>query len=207
MNANTPYLECYVPDSFLYQDSSKSGFTYGYIFGAKSQINQPLRFHVQLETGAVYWSIPIHYLHSRPIPSPKLTLPHLQVWDCQSNHIESSIFTFLKDRRVDIRTFDNQWFRGSYRFTLDNGEGNYDHMTVGYSDHPDTKVYHIIDLEVGRFAAIPNNHLRWHNSDFIKPYDLTNPPKYRSNQELLSCEQANYTTTDQYFYNHEQDTH
>jgi hypothetical protein len=205
LNANTPYIKLYVRNSFLFQDETRVDFTEGYMFGVKSQVNRPLMFHVQLNNGAIFWSVPITALqwHDEHIVVPPLH--YLHIWDCQSNDLAVTRFGFLENKNVDVRTVDYTWMSGKYLFTIDNYEGDHNYLNVGYSGHPDAKVYHVIQLDSGFYGVYPNNHLRWHNKDFIKPYDLKNPPRYRPFQESLSSEHIKYSAaeSEELFYKYE----
>jgi hypothetical protein len=48
----------------------------------------------------------------------------------------------------------------------------------------------------------PNNLLRWHNADFIVPYDKDNPPRLQIFSEQLSSEMIDrtYGNSPYYFY-------
>ena len=59
LNANIPYIEAYVKNSYLYENFLNIELTKCYIFGVKAIINKPLLFHCQLENGVVWWSLPL----------------------------------------------------------------------------------------------------------------------------------------------------
>ena len=201
LNANIPYTQVFVKNSFLERNKSTEK-TEGYIFGVKSQLNRPFMFHVQLRNGAVFWSIPLTAFCWNDSILEDVSLSDLQIWDCQSNDLSVTKFAFLENKQVDIRLATGKWLKGIYLFTIDNYEGDLNYLNLGYSGQPDEKVYHFIQLENGYFGLYPNNHLRWHNKDFIKAYSLTNPPKYKPFQEILSCEQRGITASESedYFY-------
>jgi hypothetical protein len=58
LNANTPYIQCYIRNSYIF-GAEDTGLTEGYIFGVKSMINRPMHFHFQAQFGAVFWQMPI----------------------------------------------------------------------------------------------------------------------------------------------------
>ena len=58
LNANTPYIECFIRNSYVFGNDDE-GLTEGYIFGVKSMINRPLHFHFQSCLGAIFWQMPI----------------------------------------------------------------------------------------------------------------------------------------------------
>lgn len=201
LNANIPYIECSIRKEFIGLNENLSG----YIFGVKSQINYPLLFHFQSSIGAIFWNIPISgFVHSEEydrlsdVESKRLTL--LQTWDCQSNAISVTCFKFLQHKRVDVFCRDGVWRSGIYHFTIDDYETDPNIINIGYSEDMDSKCYHFIELDCGNFAVQPNNLLRWHNADFIKPYDKDNPPKIKLNNPRLSSEDVDMTYAKSPYY-------
>jgi len=70
LNANTPYIQCFVRNAFLYSDWANKELTECYIFGVKAVLNKPLMFHCQLENGVVWFSLPIHaFVHKEDFES------------------------------------------------------------------------------------------------------------------------------------------
>ena len=179
-NINIPYQEAFVRDSFLYQDKTKKTLTPCYVFGAKILMNQPLLFHVQLDNGAVFWSLPIHALvHKEDFEEKELNL--LQYWNMQGNKAEAVVFKYLDGYTVECYNRNKEWMKGTYLFTVDDFDG-------GYSEDPDAKCFHIIKLDNGHFCAYPNNYLRWHNLNFCEPFDKDNLPKYKANKIKYNAE-------------------
>jgi hypothetical protein len=127
----------------------------------------------------------------------------LQTWDCQSNNIAVTTFAFLQNKRVDVHCRDGEWRSGRYLFTIDDYEGDLNELNVGYSNDPDSKCYQFIVLDNGNFCVHPNNLLRWHNPDFIVPYDKENVPRLKVFKEQLSSEDIDrtYGNSPYYFYN------
>ena len=204
LNANIPFIECYIRNKYINQEK---GLTSGYLFGIKSMINRPLHFHFQSSFGAMFWNTPISafaHLENYDIldNNEEKRLSMLQSWDCQSNNITVTTFSFLQNKTVDVFCRDMKWRSGKYITTVDNYEGDLNELNLGYSNHQDSKCYHIIALEDGNFCAQPNNLLRWHNPDFIIPYDKDNPPKLKIFKEQLSSENIDrtYGNSPYYFY-------
>lgn len=194
LNANIPYIEAYVKDSYLYEDRTNGELTKCYIFGVKAIINQPLLFHCQLENGVVWWSLPLsafawkkEYECLAETEEERLSL--LQYWNCQSNDIAVTVFTYLQGYTVDVFNRNKEWYRGTYLFTIDDYYSDNNALPSGYAVDSNTKCYHIIKLNNGNFGAYPNNYLRWHNLNFCDPYDKKNPPKYKSFNKEFNCEQ------------------
>lgn len=185
LNANIPYQLGWVRDCYLYDDPNQKGLTECFIFGVKAVINQPLRFHCQLENGAVFWSLPLSaYVWKKDFEmlgsSEEEILPKLQWWDCQSSDISVTVFSYLQGYKVDFRSRDKNWYSGKYLFTIDDYYADLNSLPVGYADDPDSKCFHFIQLDNGRYCVSPNNFLRWHNLNFCEPYDIKNPPRYRA---------------------------
>lgn len=201
LNANTPYIESSLRKKFTGLEKDLSGF----IFGVKSQLNYPLLFHFQSDIGAVFWNMPIHAFQHKSdydildkSESNRLTL--LQTWDCQSNAISVTCFKFLQHKRVDVFCRDGVWRSGIYHFTIDDYETDPNVINVGYSEDMDSKCYHFIELDCGNFCVQPNNLLRWHNADFIKPYDKNNPPKIKIKNPRVSSEDIDMTFAKSPYY-------
>lgn len=193
LNANIPYIRCFVRDAYLYGDFKRSGITECYIFGVKSILNKPLGFHCQLVNGAVFWSLPISAFvvngkYERLSKIEGIRLQLLQYWDCQGNDISVTVFAYLQGHRVDCKNRDKQWMTGRYLFTIDDYYADLNSLPLGYANDSDSKCYHFIQLDNGNYCVYPNNFIRWHNSNFCEPYDLKNPPRYRPVQLDLSCE-------------------
>ena len=201
LNANTPYVECKIRKEYTGLDYDLPG----YIFGVKSQLNYPLLFHFQSEIGAVFWNIPINgFQHNDEYDdldeddTKRLSL--LETWDCQSTAIAVTCFKFLQHKRVEVFCRDGVWRSGIYHFTIDDYETDPNTINVGYSEDMDSKCFHFIELDCGNFAVHPNNLLRWHNADFIKPYDKENPPRIKLNNPRLSSEDIDMTFAKSPYY-------
>ena len=171
-------------------------------------LNRPLHFHFQSSFGAAFWNMPISaFVHKEDYDSlstdEQTRLSLLQSWDCQSNNIAVTTFAFLQNKRVDVLCRDRKWRSGHYLFTIDDYEGDLNELNVGYSNDQDSKCYHFIVLDDGNFCVQPNNLLRWHNPDFIVPYDKQEPPRLNIYKEQLSSEDIDRThgNSPYFFYN------
>jgi hypothetical protein len=208
LNANTPYIQAYVRKEVTGYERDLEG----YIFGVKSMLNYPMLFHFQSEIGAVFWNLPISaFMHDLQYDtlsaSEETRLQLLQTWDCQSTAIATTCFKFLQHKRVDVFCRDRKWRSGMYHFTIDDYETDCNEINTGYANDLDSKCFHFIELEDGNFCIQPNNLLRWHNADFITPYDRDNPPKIKITNPLRSAEDVDrsYGNSAYYFYTHDTD--
>lgn len=206
LNANTPYIQANIRNYHTGHEKDLEG----YIFGVKSMLNRPLHFHFLSQIGAVFWNMPISAFYWGDVydilsEEEEKRLSLLQTWDCQSNNIAVTTFAFLQNKRVDVRCRDKVWRSGHYLFTIDDYEGDLNELNVGYSNDQDSKCYHFIVLDDGNFCVQPNNLLRWHNPDFVIPYDKTNIPRLKINKEQLSSEDIDrtYGNSPYYFYEHD----
>lgn len=203
LNANTPYIGCFIRKEVTGYERDLEG----YIFGVKSIINYPMLFHFQSEIGAIFWNMPISaFFHTENYDTlsdkEERRLQLLQTWDCQSKAIAVTCFSFLQHKRVDVFCRDKKWRSGKYHFTIDDYQTDVNEINVGYSQDMDSKCYHFIELLDGNFCIQPNNLLRWHNIDFIVPYDKDSPPKIKLNNDLMSSEDIDrtYGNSPYYFY-------
>jgi len=208
LNANIPYVQGFIRKEYTGHKEDLSG----YIFGVKSMLNRPLSFHFLSSIGAIFWNMPISaftHLEEFEILSEdeEKRLSLLQTWDCQSNNIAVTTFAFLQNKRVDVHCRDGEWRSGKYLFTIDDYEGDLNEINVGYSNDPDSKCYQFIVLDNGNFCVQPNNLLRWHNPDFIVPYDKNNVPRLKVFKEQLTSEDIDRTfgNSPYYFYNEEKE--
>lgn len=193
LNSNIPYIEAFVKDRYLYDDPTNKNLTPCYIFGVKTIINRPLLFHIQMDNGVVWWSLPLSafvwkkdYDNLSDDENERLSL--LQYWDCQSNDNSVTVFTYLQNYVVDVFNRKKEWYRGKYLFTIDDYYADNNSLPSGYAIDSNTKCYHIIKLDNGNFGAYPNNYLRWNNLNFCDPYDKANPPKYKSFNQTFNSE-------------------
>lgn len=205
LNANIPYIQCYIRNKYI---GLGEGVTEGYIFGVKSMLNRPLLFHFQSNFGAIFWMQPISaFVHSPEYDilseDEQTRLSLLQTWDCQSNSIAVTSFAFLQYKTVDVHCRDGAWRKGKYLFTIDDYFSDLNDLNLGYANDPDSKCYQFIQMEDGNFMVHPNNLLRWHNPDFIVPYDKENIPKLSVYAEELTSEDIDrtYGNSPYYFYN------
>jgi len=201
LNANTPYIECKIRKEFIGLEEDLPGF----IFGVKSLINYPMLFHFQSKIGAIMWNMPISAFQHKDdydvlSDDEQKRLSLLESWDCQSNDITTTCFKFLQHKRVDVFCRDGEWRSGIYLFTIDDYVSEPNAINVGYSEDLDSKCFHFIEMDCGNFCIQPNNLLRWHNADFIKPYDKESPPRIKINNPRMSSEDVDMTYANSPYY-------
>ena len=193
LNANIPYQKAFVRNCYLFSDTKNKETTPCYMFGVKAMLNRPLTFHCQLNNGAIFWNLPISaFVHKEAyapmgVPEERL-LSYLQWWDCQGSDVAVTVFAYLENHYVDCRDRLGTWRRGKYLFTIDDYYSDLNALPLGYASDADSKCFHFIELDNGYYCAYPNNFLRWHNLNFVDPYDKNNPPRYRSNRWEMVAE-------------------
>ena len=193
LNSNIPYIRCFVRNAYLMGDFKNKELTECYLFGVKSIINRPLLFHIQLINGALFWSLPLSAFALNKdfnllSKNENKRLSMLQWWDMQSNDISVTVFTYLQGYHVDLYRRNKTWVKGIYQFTIDDYYADHTNLPSGYAVDSDSKCFHIIFGEDGNIYGYPNTFLRWHNLNFVDPYDKDNPPKYRPNNFKMKCE-------------------
>lgn len=185
LNANIPYIRCFVRDTYLHSDIKNKRLTECYVFGVKSILNKPLLFHCQLQNGAVFWGLPISaFVWKKKFDvlskSEEERQSLLEWWDMQGNDIAVTTFAYLQNATVDVMNRNKKWMRGKYLFTVDDYYADLNSLPLGYATDLSSKCHHIIKLDNGNFAAYPNNYCRFHNLNFVDAYDKKTPPKYKA---------------------------
>ena len=200
LNASVPHFECYVRESFLYDcDETKQGFVRGVAFGVSSLWGRALGWHVMLENGAQIGRLPIHALCSKP-GSRKREIADLQLWDCFSYNPAVVEYEFLAGMACIAYLKDRSEVNGQYMFTVDwygsefaEGAGD-----LGW------KCAHILELEEGNYAALPNNRILWREPSFITP---SGRPDYKTMSHTWKCEDGSkWSTGEGYLYEVETET-
>jgi len=182
LNCDIPPTEVWVRDEFLRGHLSGHGdVTRGYAFGVASVPGQAIGFHVLLENGAQYGRLPIHALLAHCRAGSIQDLRDIETWDCPSASVSCITYDFLAGKKVEALIM-GQWKTGEYLFTLDWHASAY---ADGVGDLG-WKCAHILKLDVGCFAALPNNKIRWHDKAFIRAF--SERPDYKVNPVKWSVE-------------------
>ncbi len=155
MNVNTPIIYTHVKTSEVTQDKHQ-GLMECRIFGACSLPGKAILFHCQLNSGAVYYRLPISAFGK----GRKFPLHLLQPWDCPSTSMEVITYSWLSNQTVSCRKLNKA--TGTYVCTFDwSGPG-----TTAEVAH-EHKCLHLIELSNGQFALQPNNYLLWHEKSNV----------------------------------------
>ncbi|MBV9521301.1 MAG: hypothetical protein JO010_00820 [Alphaproteobacteria bacterium] len=179
LNADTPLTYCLVRDEFLHDLRAGHGaYTEACIFAAASIEGRAIAFHAMLRNGAQWKGLPLHAFCMRPCAP--LPLEVLALWDCFSYAVVVNQYRYLKPLRCEVRCRDGEARAGKYLFTLD-------WFGEGYAEIPDqTKSAHLVALDSGHLAAMPNNRILWREPSWIQP--MTGKPDYLVNTRAWSAE-------------------
>jgi hypothetical protein len=124
-----------------------------------------LAFTVLLESGALWYDVPIHGICTAECEPRELSL--LQQWDCLSDDFTVHAYEPLKTLKV-VANQDSLPL-GTYMFTID-------FLGSFYADDPgEHKTLNVIELVTGHLVAMPNNKLLFEDKTFTK---ITDWPKY-----------------------------
>ena len=162
MIVNLPLpLHVKIPNEFLYGEESKES-TEAYVFAVTNIINRPLLFTVHTIDGAVVSRLPIDAFV--PYTLDKLSdygLAELQPWQALGKDIQAIQHEYLKDYSAICKIGTKQEL-GRYIMTFDS-------FTGGFSEDPEQhKTYNMIELQVGQYALLPNNHCLFTDTHFTK---------------------------------------
>jgi hypothetical protein len=194
-SANVPATRCLVRSEFLHNlEAHRNEYTEAYVFGVSALRNRALGFHALLETGAVFWRLPIHALTTKPFAP--VALEDMQLWSCLSSTIHVIQYAHLKEMQVDVR-LPGVTARGEYRFTIDFFPDR--DLDTSLAEVPDQhKCAHIIALDDGPFCALPNNRVIWLDESFVRPSAA--PLGYKTNTHVWACETTGIPAGDGYLY-------
>jgi len=187
LNENLPLFYCKIRAEYLYDLQSHHGeYEDIVVFGLASVYGRALGFHGITEQGAQIARMPISALVHKE-HEPHLPLHYLQLWDCFSYDVSVHAFDYLHLMRCKAILRDRQIFDGHYLFTVD-WCGNPDSEDPGEGGH---KNAHILALDCGCYAALPNNRIIWHEPSFLT--DPVQPekgekPEYLTNSHVWKCE-------------------
>lgn len=133
-----------------------------------------------LESGAVFWRLPLHALCWKQ-DAVRPLLSDAQMFDNISRHISVTVFDFLKYRTGTVKLRSGSVVGFEYMFTVDYAESPYGESP---QDH---KCSHILKLDNGNYAAMPNNRIHWSYLDKTdkKPDYLTNTHTYISERGII----------------------
>lgn len=210
-NANIPLIPVKVKKEYLRNlEDGHGDYLNGYLFGVYAQRNQALLFHVFLETGAIYYRLPLNaFINANYKINDKIDIStsDIQLWDCLSNQIEVIQWGFLKDQTgvVNLSQLGKQ--KGRYLFTIEFLQNDTNELDLGFINVPgEYKCTHILSLDNGYFCAMPNNRIVWQDQAFVKNNNIKHDYKINRNRFFAETDRT-IENEDEYFYTTEEKSH
>lgn len=163
------HLYGFVRERFLYDgEPGHEAMIPAVIHGISSTPSRSLGFHVLLENGARWSDLPLHALaHSRY--AADLPLEELSLWDAFGHEVTATAYEYLRDLEVKARLRSGRVEAGVYVCS-------FDWINSGFSLEPvQHKEIHLIALDNGNYALLPNYRLLFSDPSFTVP---ATPPKY-----------------------------
>lgn len=195
MNADIPYLSCFVRKAFI---SSQQGFEQAYAFAIQSVTGRALGFHVMLMSGAHYRNVPIHAIAMRP--GPHRPLQDCQLWDCFSCRPVVTVFSYLRDHEANCY-LKSGVVPGQYLFTVDWLPDSWERP--GFTMTPEqNKCAHVMQLEDGNLAALPTNRIAWKDGYFCGANPNPRDKSYVVQRDVYQAESSDWdaSSDERYFY-------
>ena len=194
MNADIPYLKCFVRGSFI----ANGGLEEAYAFGIQSIPGRALGFHVMLKSGAHYRNVPIHAITTRASTARPLT--DCQLWDCFSAKPVVTVFSYLRDHEAECFLRSCK-VAGHYLFTVDWLPDSWERP--GFTMTPEqNKCAHVLELSDGNLVALPTNRIAWKDGYFVGSRPDPKAMGYRVQEEVDHSESSGWDVSKDasYFY-------
>jgi len=209
LNANIPTIYCKIRKEYLYDLREHQGETEDcVVFGLGSISGRATLFHCLLSNGAIYWRLPIsafvqrrsgNTLHSTQMEHQDLE--DLQLWNSFSYYPSVTVFDFLKGQRCKYFSKNkNKLYHGEYLFTIDWAHPESNIIDTDHSEIPDQhKCGHVLALDNGNYAIMPNNRILWSIPSFTTS---SSTPDYKVQTTIWNVENKGLVTddTDNFFY-------
>lgn len=197
MNADIPYLHCYVR---LGEISEREGFEEAYAFAIQSMKGRAIGLHCMLRSGAHYRNVPLHAICTNQ-KADERHVDELAYWDCFSSKPIVTVFDYLRDHECIAMLPGSRQERGVYLFTVDWLPD--DAARPGWITQPDqNKCGHFISLESGNIAMLPTNKIAWCDGYWIGANPNPQAQRYvvqTAEYHAESCSR-DFSKSDGYFY-------
>jgi hypothetical protein len=198
LNANIPPIYCNVRKEYLYDFKQHHGESEEcVIFGIASITGRALLFHILLPNGAVYYRLPISAFFQKRFSRsevPDMSIDSLQLWNCFSYYPAITVFDFLGGQRGRFLDKSKKFFEAEYCFTVDWASPESNILDTDHSEIPqEHKCAHVLALDNGNYAAMPNNRILWN----IPHYTTSNSiPDYKVQTTVWNVENKGWITED-----------
>lgn len=121
----------------------------GTAFAVSSYPGDALTLQVLLDNGALFSYLPLHAVAHMPLREPTLELSDLVYANCPGDTIEVTRYPFLDGNVNAYLRRRKEWIGGSYVCTIDWPKDN--------------EQFHLLALENGQYAALPNHKVKFKN--------------------------------------------
>lgn len=123
------------------------------IFGVQCRPNRALGFHILLEGGAIYSTVPIHALRHREVQVHP-PIHTRQVWDCFGFDFSLTEFPYLREQYLSVINVPGQPEIGGRYWT------SLQFYNDGFSETPEqAKLFHFVLLDDGTIGCYPNTNV------------------------------------------------
>ena len=203
LNANIPPLYCNIRREYLYDLKQHQGEIEScVVFSIASIPGRSILFNCILESGAIYFRLPISAFIQKGFDRrevPDQDLKDLELWNSFSYFPNVICFDFLKGQ--SCKYFNKgKTYNGEYLFTIDWAHPDVNILNTEHSEMvSEHKCAHFIKLTSGNFAAQPNNRILWNVPNFTNNSDV---PDYKVQTTEWNVENKNWLTdgNDEMFY-------
>ena len=198
LNDNIPYFKCLVRRShYTHNLKDFNTFDNAYAFGIQSIAGKILTFHIMTDFGMLRSRVPISEIFIKE-PIKDIPFHFKQLWDCFSENVTITEYSFLKGNKCQVVLRDNTKVWATYLFTVD-------WFNNPYSDEPtDYKAGHVLIADDGYLLCMPNNRIYWKDSNWITKSFPLDSKQIKADKELPSVESVSdkwvSEDTDSYYY-------
>lgn len=186
LNVSIPIQRVVVRSGFLHDFREDGDWIDGTAHAIALLPARCLCFHVLLDNGAHIGRLPIHALAwkvpDKPVPEDEPW--RVQLWDVFSYDGAVTEYDYLSGMRCRAMLSDGSASGGNYLFTVDYFGTQQSEMAgdLGW------KCHHVLALDNGWLAALPNNRLCFAEPAVTRPFDK--PPTYKTISRTWRTEQG-----------------
>jgi hypothetical protein len=197
LNANVPPIYCNIRREYLYDLKQHQGEIENcVVFGIASIPGRAILFHCLLESGAIYYRLPISAFIQKGFDRrnvPDQDINDLELWNSFSYFPNVIRFDFLKGQSCKYLNKGNT-YNAEYLFTIDWAHPDVNILDTEHSEIPhEHKCGHVLALCNGNYAIQPNNRILWNVPSFTtSPYK----PDYKVQTTYWNVENKNWVTED-----------
>ena len=210
LNANIPVTYAQIRREYLYDLKEHHGEVEdSIIFGLASITGRPILFHAIMESGAVFYRLPISAFIQRGFKAtevPRMRLDELELWNCFSYYPAVTSYDILDGQSGKYFGKDKKLHPGAYLFTVDWAHPESNIVDTDHSEIPhEHKCAHILALENGNYAAQPNNRILWNIPSFTVKNEVPDWKVQTSEWNVEDTRKWKTEDTDKFFYNIEEE--